>query len=277
MNRSEAVSRLRALIAEVESSSEPWADEPKTLTPAEALRALADGKCVQSSRFIYKLVGKEICNYNAGRTPEWFTASYIYRSECHIVPDPSQPAEPQLEHNGYCDKAGAYPRSHPCVKCQSDYLKREQASVMSSRGLSSAVDEQPAEHAKPPLKVGDRVRRKWPPFSIGRVIAIDFSKGDEAIQVQWDDGVGAYPNDSGLVPVEAEPQVEYPLTYGEAIAAAVGGAVVSAAARPECRYWYSRGFRYRSPSTKTVAVYDGWDADDEEMCCGKWRIVKEGK
>lgn len=36
------------------------------------------------------------------------------------------PAEPQVEHNNYCDKAGSYPRSHPCVRCQSDYLKRKQ-------------------------------------------------------------------------------------------------------------------------------------------------------
>ena len=74
-----------------------WADEPKTLTPQEALRALADGKCVKGSRFIYKLVDKEICAFKPWPYTDWFPTTYFYR-ECHVVPDPSQPAEPQTEY-----------------------------------------------------------------------------------------------------------------------------------------------------------------------------------
>lgn len=87
---------LRQQVAAMEGTV-TWADEPKTLTPQEALRALADGKCVQSSRFIYRLVDREICAFNPGRTPVWFPTTYFYR-ECHVVPDPSQPAEPQVEY-----------------------------------------------------------------------------------------------------------------------------------------------------------------------------------
>ena len=75
-----------------------WAaNEPKTLTPQEALRALADGKCVKSSRFIYKLVGEEICDFNDGRVPIWSPVTYVYRDGSIIAPDPSQPAEPQVD------------------------------------------------------------------------------------------------------------------------------------------------------------------------------------
>lgn len=166
MNKAEVLSKLRGLVAEIESTDrQAWADEPKTLTPQEALRALADGKVLIDKDLLWKL-GGDGCIYTKYGSAPWEECPSQSFNDWHVVPDPSQPAdyvhagkpitkvrddmrdfdygplwpehahtelpserqpaEPQVEHNSYCDRAGAYPRIHPCVRCQSDYLKRKQ-------------------------------------------------------------------------------------------------------------------------------------------------------
>lgn len=142
-----------------------WADEPKTLTPAEALRALALGAVLQDEDVtvrvgddgtfrgpdergvdgpvtIHRLGGFRLvpdpsqpADYVHAGKPitkvrddmRDFDYGPLWPEHAHTeLPSERQPAEPQVEHNSYCDRAGAYPRSHPCVRCQSDYLKRKQ-------------------------------------------------------------------------------------------------------------------------------------------------------
>lgn len=76
-----------------------WADEPKTLTPQEALRALMDG-----SRLTDRDGDKEIVFSAVNKCLVWRfkndllpSAGTLDLSGLRIVPDPSQPAEPQVD------------------------------------------------------------------------------------------------------------------------------------------------------------------------------------
>ena len=87
-------------VAAMENSECTWADEPKTLTPAEALRALADGKCIDRRGWTVRVTADGFTRcWNKSGEGKW------YGTECpysfvgfHVVPDPSQPAEPQVEY-----------------------------------------------------------------------------------------------------------------------------------------------------------------------------------
>lgn len=82
------------------SASVAWADEPKTLTPQEALLALADGKCLRTKdgEFFLMREGGRIATFAMTYNGSGFVdASIGDLSGCVIVPDPSQPAE-QHEH-----------------------------------------------------------------------------------------------------------------------------------------------------------------------------------
>lgn len=74
-----------------------WADEPKLLTPQEALRALEDGKCIEKDGIVYKIgqAGNFLSWYRTGRdTYAWKSLAISGLAAFRIVPDPSQPAEP---------------------------------------------------------------------------------------------------------------------------------------------------------------------------------------
>lgn len=200
-----------------------WAydDEPKTLTPQEALRALADGKCISASDHlcessVIRLSEKfgMVCwtrdyHRDVGYRCDWFwdVTSVSALVGYHIVPDPSQPAEPP----------------------------------------------------KPPLKVGDRVKRSIDiddadykaPFG-----TVEWCDGGPRVHIKWD---GAdYPTahsfaEEGIEKIEAEPQVEYPLSTHEAHEA------------------YKMGIK--------VACEIGGTGDPRNMLYEgyRWRIVGEGK
>ena len=73
-----------------------WADELKTPTPREVLRALADGKCIEKDGIVYKTgqAGNFLSWYRTGRdTYAWKPLAISGLAGFRIVPDPSQPAE----------------------------------------------------------------------------------------------------------------------------------------------------------------------------------------
>lgn len=69
-----------------------YADEPKTLTPQEALRALADGKVLRDKDLLWKL-GGDGCIYTKYGSAPWEECPSLSFNDWVIVPDPSQPAE----------------------------------------------------------------------------------------------------------------------------------------------------------------------------------------
>lgn len=74
-----------------------WADEPKTLTPQEALRALADGECIEDGEHIYKLCASGIIMYWARVSHDayaWDSSDSPNFSNMRIAPHPPQPVEP---------------------------------------------------------------------------------------------------------------------------------------------------------------------------------------
>lgn len=258
MNKTDTLRRLRGLVDEIEASRQPWADEPKTLTPAEAFSALSDGLCLSQSNKLYessviKLDAEHglVCwtreyHDDIGYRGRWFwdATSISGAVGYHVVPDPSQPAD---------ESAYAPAPTREELRAEAKRIKRQEEEKL-------RLEQQPT---KPPLKVGDRVKRRWyATKDVGRVIEIDFTKGDEAIQIQWNEGVGAYPNDANLILVEAEPQVEYPLTFSEAMVAMENGAAVNSELHPSITYGPHRlGMEQRIFHHETAA---------------KWRIVEVG-
>lgn len=76
-----------------------WADEPKAPTPQEALQALVDGKVVIAIGCgrKYKLrLCEDGCLVGAGEARGNYFI--IDLNDAKIAPDPSQPAEPQVEY-----------------------------------------------------------------------------------------------------------------------------------------------------------------------------------
>ena len=187
----------------------------------------------------------------------------------NIVPDPSQPAEPV-----------APPRGKPI----SEWKKSDCQYTGGNPYIgNSANPPRPAEPTKPPLKVGDRVKIVGvTPHARGRavglygaIIAINHDK--ESFEVLTDDGRDNWwfaPGD--IEKNEAEPQVEYPLTYAEALVAAHADAVVACELAPDIERRVSRGHCQITTSDGN----DDWGmvggfADNLEKQA-KWRIV-EGK
>lgn len=183
-----------------------WADEPKTLTPQEMVAAIGD------------ILGDNGCDCDCecGSPPRECTHDVEQCLACKICDviqpqfaraKPSQPAEPL-----------------------SIYEARRQER-RAAAGLGKA------EPTKPPLKVGDRVKR-GPDYPSG-LPAHDHAgvvcklHDDGSCLVSWYDGGVTYPCRYGLdgkydiEKIEAEPQVEYPLTYAEAMWAMECGSHVS--------------------------------------------------
>lgn len=77
-----------------------WADEPKTLTPQEALRALADGKVLIDKDLLWKL-GGDGCIYTKYGSAPWEECPSQSFNDWHVVPDPSQPAEQRRDWNPF--------------------------------------------------------------------------------------------------------------------------------------------------------------------------------
>ena len=78
-----------------------WADEPKTLTPQEALRALADGKCIACNATPYRLgkLGMEYWSPMRRWVSNDFHFGEITGKTWRECPDPSQPSEPRRDWN----------------------------------------------------------------------------------------------------------------------------------------------------------------------------------
>lgn len=74
-----------------------WADEPKALTPQEALRALADGKIIKllRNRCMYRMEPHGLVSKIGGG--EWSLDNIGFDEPFVVCDDPSQPAEPQSE------------------------------------------------------------------------------------------------------------------------------------------------------------------------------------
>lgn len=272
-----------------------WADEPKTLTPQEALRALADGKCVSNGSNTWRL-----CTTREGGMMEriyqnmtWGPTTLGGYQGLVIVPDPLQPAEPTRPPLKVGDRVrftlsdkkelyGSVKRNEDAGRVEVLWDGDYKPLTMTLTSAIERVDDPfvgeirtsdiggfldalekiggfpTAEPAKPPLKVGDRVKRRWlGGKEVGRIIKVDYSEGDDAIQVQWNDGVGAYPNAADIILVEAEPQVDYPLTFGEAMVAIEAGNSVASNRYPLVVY-----------SSIVPAEFGDRDVTD------KWRIVE---
>lgn len=77
------------------------ANEPKTLTPQEALRALADGKCIACSATPYRLgrLGMEYWSPMQRWVSNDFHFGEITGRTWRECSDPSQPAEPKRDWN----------------------------------------------------------------------------------------------------------------------------------------------------------------------------------
>jgi len=196
-----------------------WADGPKTLTPSEltikAALMLRDearmlqGEAEKKLGAIAAAVAFRGCDCDCGCdgdghgdscdpclacevsriiSPPKFTGPSALRND---VPDPSQPAEPL-----------------------SIYEARRQER-RAAAGLGKA------EPTKPPLKVGDRVK-------LGSQHGNVVWSGLGRVHVEFD-GVGAPTahDQYDIEKIEAEPQVEYPLTYAEAMWAMECGSHVS--------------------------------------------------
>lgn len=154
-----------------------WADEPKALTPQEALRALADGECVacKSSGRIFRMTfgGFQYWRLDDKR---WSDTGISGRLSGFVVPDPSQPAE----------------------------------------------------LAKPPLKVGDRVKVRGRGDAVHEIWAV-YPSGRVNLLSDDDDETAIFgPDDIEKIEeaAPAEPQVEFPLSYAEARQAESEGCVV---------------------------------------------------
>lgn len=95
---------IRTKQVAAEEGAVTWADEPKALTPAEALRALADGKCISrsaevSEKSVIKFDEKfgmmnwtrDYHDFNGFRgSYYWDVSSITMFIDFRIVPDPSQ-------------------------------------------------------------------------------------------------------------------------------------------------------------------------------------------
>ncbi len=98
-----------------------WLGDVNTLSTEDSLRAIADGKCIGNGRRIFKLAEDgQFVRWDEVEPGEfgWIFAVLRDLQGFQVVIDPSHRIEKQREHNGYCNKAGAYPRSHPCKGCQ---------------------------------------------------------------------------------------------------------------------------------------------------------------
>jgi hypothetical protein len=151
---------------------------------------------------------------------------------------------------------------------------------------------QPAEPAKPPLKVGDRVnvsRKSKATGIIGRCgpgMVTHVDHGGKTVHVLLSDELGPARSyslfeDSGfnIEKIEAEPQVEYPLTYDGAVKAALEGHIVESNDEDNFQYRGVPSLQYRISNGKwtTWDSCDAWGLSDKEKAT-KWRIVPtEGK
>lgn len=178
-----------------------WADEPKALTPAEALRALADGKCIGDSSNVYKMSDGESIKRWQPSTKNWCIDCPLMWHAFHIAPDPSQPAEHV-----------APPRGKPI----SEWKKSDCQYTGGNPYIgNSANPPRPAEPTKPPLKVGDRVRVVRNSFSacentVGALGTVLRFNSTSDIDVRSDlDGISWCFDETDLEKIEAEPQVEH--------------------------------------------------------------------
>lgn len=209
-----------------------WTDEPKTLTPQEALRALADGECLQDDD-VTVWVGFDGTfrgpNKDGVDGPVTIHRLAGFRIAPAHEPAPSQPAAP----------------------------------------------------TKPTLKVGDRVRGlagagASKTGAIGSVIMPDYEPG--WAQVKWNNGfISEYRYGADgkydIEKIEAEPQVEYPLSYVDAMRASHEGAMMA------CDRYPGILFRYRNDREEAKCVHgckgwhEGWGLGPGDQD-SRWRIVE---
>lgn len=232
-----------------------WADEPKTLTPQEALRSLADGKCLKLDSLVYRLGTKGTEYWSGGEMPRWWPNDLLIGfllNRATIAPDPSQPAEPTkppLKVGDRVKRGPDYPsglpaHDHAGVVCK---LHDDGSCLVSwydggvtypcRYGLDGKYDiekiEAEPETPAPSFKAGDRVRVVRNSFgacdnTVGALGTVLRFNSTSDIDVRSDlDGISWCFDETDLVLIEAEPQVEFPLTFAEAMWAMECGSHVS--------------------------------------------------